>query len=200
MRKGATASAAKFSALEHKIILCAACVPPASAPKLTSQQRYQWKLALERVVGITDVHLASLIDAAKANKTLAAREVMRVSLLACATWFDRAASAGFGAIHRAAKPHVYVASEAVIVRDGSLSVTKNQAEYMCEKRQVWATKWNHDGQHDPELLRLLSAFRSEAVEVPRDPLSVLDLDSALQGESDSKARGLVQVSPSDLTR
>ena len=198
--KGGAAGPAKISALVARIVQCAACVPLASAPKLSAPHREQWHCALLKVQDLALPALVELASAAKANKTLAAREVMRVSLAACSEWFDKAAKAGYGAVHRAAKPKTFVPSECITCRNGLLGVTKDQAEYMSEKRKPWATKWNHDGEHDPELLRLLATFRSEATEVPRDPLTVANLDSALPAEAEKKARGLVQITPSDLDR
>ena len=198
--KGGSASSVKIDALANRIVLYASDVPSATTPKLSALHRSQWKDALLGVGNLLPPSIKELASAAKVNQALAAREVMRVSLAACATWFDRSASAGYGDVHRAAKPKIFVASEFIIHRNGSTSTTKNQVEYLAEKRQPWADKWNHNGEHDPELLRILAVFRAEAKEVPRDPLVVSDLDCALKSEAENKSRGLVPVTPSDLSR
>ena len=200
MKGGGAAGVVKIRTLEDKICLTSACVPSNCAPKLSSVHRAQWKEALANVASQPLPKLLELAAAAKLNKTLAAREAVRTSLAACGAWFDRAAAKGYGAVHKAAKPKVFVPSELIFCRSSEVSVTKDQVEYLQEKRQPWAEKWNHDGEHDPQLLRLLSEFRKEAVEVSRDPLKVADLDSALSAEAENKSRGLVQVTPADLTR
>ena len=198
--KTGSASAAKISTHTERIVLCAAGIPADSAPKLSPAYHSQWKHALLSVGSLSPPALRELADAAKVNKTLAAREAMRASLAACVAWFDKSAEAGYGDVHRAAKPKVFVPAEFIIQRNGTTSISKNQAEFLAEKRVAWASKWDHEGVHDPELLRILEGFRVEAVEVPRDPLDVPDLDVALSYEAEKKSRGLVQVAPSDLSR
>ena len=198
--KNGTASQSKVNSLAAKITLCAEGIPAASAPKLSNLHREQWRNALLHVNSLALLPLQDLARAAESNKVLAARETMRISLASCATWFDESAKAGYGDVHRAAKPKVYVASEFIIHRDGVTSISKNQAEYLAEKRLAWADRWDHSGKHDPELLRILDSFRAEAIEVPRSPLQVSDLRGALRSEAENKSRGLLQVAPSDLVR
>ena len=200
MRKG-KASPERVAAQTAKIQARAGSTPSARAPLLTPADVANWNRTLKSLHLLTDIEIAAARDAAQHNRDLCARACAKTSMQQFVAWFDKAAEGGAGALHRASKPRIAVVDEAFVGTASCLEgTTSNQVDFMDAKREAWASRWCHEGQHSEALLSKVQQFRDAAAEVDMSPITEHLLDSALSNEPDTRDKGLVQVSPKDVAR
>jgi len=198
--KAGKAGDAKLVAQAAKLTSRAGRIPAEHEPPLSPAHRKEWDNALRSTYDATPPQLRDLAKAARGNANLAAHAVVRRVQADFTAWCDTEAEKGSGKLHKLAKPENVAPDEYIGTLDGHLTTTTNQKDYVTAKRLAWASRWDHEGQHQEALLRLLHGFRQDAIDTDLEPITVHNLTDALRSEPKNKSRGLVQLSPEDIIR
>ena len=137
MKAGNKAAPSKIAALEKKISSISASLGPGSDPPLTPLALTQWKTTLRSIAGSSVHRVKELSDAAQVNRTEADKAAIARSLKTFVSWFDTAASEGYGRLHRATKERRHDPDEYIVRgEEGSSRTTASPLELIKHKRQV----------------------------------------------------------------